>query len=281
MRTPVTPPNEIYVPAPAGNYSPRVYPKVGFILHWMAGYLPGTDRMFQNPATGYCTNYGIGSRDGKGNGLEVHRYTPTDLHRAFGSFNDDADSRGISIEIENAYPNPTGTPTRPVLELVAEFMAAKADALGLGPLVLGDFPDHDYYLEPIPEFGTVFNVTTHRSMALKDCPGSTPVQWLVDQANALRNPLPASDPLALARRSDTMHVRLDPAVYGDASKTVYEVWRNPATGKRELLLLTSRYDAAAAANLAVPCDATTLFKLGQDLGYQFGTADPKVLTARA
>lgn len=180
-------PNEIHVPAAPNNYGGGGFQKIGFILHWMAGYLPGTDAMFQRASTGYCTNYGIGSRDGKGNGLEVHRYTPNDTYRAFGSYNADADNRGISIEIENNYwAGYASTPTPQVHELVATFMAAKADALRLGPLVLGDFPDHRFYLKPIPAFGRDFNVTTHRSMALKDCPGTTQVHWLVNRANQLR-----------------------------------------------------------------------------------------------
>lgn len=274
----LTAPNEIWVPAAENNYGGYGWRKEGFILHWMAGYLPGTDVMFQRSSTGYCTNYGIGSRDGKGNGLEVHRYTPNDTYRAYGSYNDDADNRGLSIEIENDYwAGYASTPTEDVHALVAWFMAAKADALGLGPLVLGDFPNHDYYRKPIPGFGRDFNVTTHRSMALKDCPGTTRVQWLVDEANRLRAGA------ATPRRKETeMYVHLDPNVYdSDSASIVYEVWRNPATGKREFFVLESENDRAAAVHLAVSCDATTLYNLGQDLGYVFGTADPTVLTARA
>lgn len=97
------------------------------------------------------------------------------------------------------------------------------------------------------------------------------------------DPIVRADPFKIAKESETsMYVRLDPAQYpADQAKVVYEVWRNPATGKREFYLVASKNDAAAAVNLAVPCDAQTLYALGQDLGYRFGTTDPAVLTARA
>lgn len=91
-----------------------------------------------------------------------------------------------------------------------------------------------------------------------------------------------SDPFIKARESESsMYVRLDPNKYPDSAHVVYEVWRNPATGKREFYVIAGKYDAAAALNLAVPCDAETLYRMGQDAGYVFGTADPEVLTARA
>jgi len=165
--------------------------KVGAILHWMAGYLPGTTRLFQDPATGYATNLGVGSRDGWGNDLEVHRYVPDDGY-AYGSYNSYADRLAESIEIENdrnlPYP---GKPTPAVHELVAQLLAQlclEEDWPLIGgkrQLVLGDFPDHRYYQRDIPGLGVDFNITTHRSMALKDCPGTTDVQWIVDRGNAI------------------------------------------------------------------------------------------------
>lgn len=206
------------VPAAANNWASREYRdgrrerKVGAILHWMAGYLPGTDRIFQNPATGYATNLGVGSRDGKGNGLEVHRYVPADGY-AYGSYNEDADRRGESIEIENAWPNPAGKPSPAVHELVAQLLAKLAveedwPAIGGRRLVLGDFPDHRYYRRPIPEFGKTFNVTTHRSMALKDCPGSTDVEWIVRRGNEILDA--GTKPPAKKRKEDTMHLAYIP-----------------------------------------------------------------------
>lgn len=176
----------------SGEYARGVrHRKVGAILHWMAGYLPGTTRTFQNPDTGYATSLGVGSRDGRGNGLEVHRYVPAD-GRSFGSYNADADTRGEAIEIENDIHLPyPGKPTPEVHELVAQLLAqlcVEEDwplINGRRQLVLGDFPDHRFYERAIPQFGRDFNVTTHRSMALKDCPGSTDVQWIVDRGNEI------------------------------------------------------------------------------------------------
>lgn len=178
------------------NYREGNHKKVGFILHWMAGYLPGTDSMFKPGGTSdIATHYGIGSRDGRGNGLEVHQYV-ADKDRSFGSYNDDADTRGLSIEIENDIFKPyPGKPTDAVHELVAQFIAQKIREHDMridGELkaVLGDFPEHDFYRKAIPGFGRSFNVTTHRSMAMKDCPGTTDVQWIVGRANQLLSSQP-------------------------------------------------------------------------------------------
>lgn len=177
----------------SNNYRAGNFRKQGFILHWMAGYLPGTDSMFRpGGSADIATHYGIGSRDGKGNGLEVHQYV-ADKDRSYGSYNSDADSRGLSIEIENNYwEGSASKPTMAVHELVAQFIAQKIvehDMRINGELkaVLGDFPDHRYYEKAIPAFGRDFNVTTHRSMALKDCPGTTDVGWIVRRANEILN----------------------------------------------------------------------------------------------
>lgn len=209
-------------PAAAGNWASGEYAtgrrerKVGAILHWMAGYLPGTTAMFQNPATGYATSLGVGSRDGWGNDLQVHRYVPADGY-AFGSYNEYADRRGESIEIENdrnlPYP---GKPTPAVHELVAQLLAQLCIDEdwplidGKRQLVLGDFPDHRYYLRDIPGFGVDFNVTTHRSMALKDCPGSTDVQWIVARGNEiLTPPPPPRQEFGMAQRMYFARIRED------------------------------------------------------------------------
>lgn len=189
-------------PAAAPNWASREYAqgrrerKVGAILHWMAGYLPGTTALFQNPDTGYATNLGVGSADGWGNGLEVHRYVPADGY-AYGSYNAYADRRGESIEIENDRTKPyPGKPTPAVHELVAQLLAQLCVEEdwplidGKRQLVLGDFPDHRFYQKDIPGFGVEFNVTTHRSMALKDCPGTTEVQWLVNRGNEILSGAP-------------------------------------------------------------------------------------------
>lgn len=180
--------NIIHVPAAPDNYGGPGHKKVGAILHWMAGYLPGTDSMFRNPDTGYCTNFGVGSRNGRGDGYEVHRYTPDESYRAYGSYNDDADDRGLSIELENNWPVAASKPTPETHELTAQLLAELAVRHnwvinGKVQLVLGDFPSHPFYRKPIPGFGRDFNVTTHRSMALKDCPGTTDVAWIVARGN--------------------------------------------------------------------------------------------------
>lgn len=173
----------IQVPSP--NFRAGNWKKEGFILHHMAGYLPGTDSIFRRGgSTGIATHYGVGSRNGKGDQLEVHQYVQ-DQNRSFGSYNADGDSRALSIEIENTYPN-IGKPSPAVHELVAQLMAQKAVEHGMRlPLMLGDYPDHRYYRKDIPGLGSEFQVTTHRSMALKNCPNDVDVVWITARANEL------------------------------------------------------------------------------------------------
>lgn len=183
------------------NYTAGNFRKVGFILHWMAGGLPGTTSIFRpGGSADYSTGYGIGTPDGKGDGpVRIDQYV-RDNDRAFGSANPDADRKGISIEMENNYRGPKSPwyinpPTYKVLEVVAQFMAQKVREHdmrinGKQQLVLADFPDHRYYGKTIPDFGVRYNVITHRSMALKDCPGTTDIQWVVNRGNEI---LGASD----------------------------------------------------------------------------------------
>jgi hypothetical protein len=107
------------------------------------------------------------------------------------------------------------------------------------------------------------------------------IDWIIAEAMRIvaGTPVPV-DPFKKARESENeMYVRLDPTVYGfDLSvNPVYEKWRNPATGKKELLLL-EHYDAAGAASLAVPHDWGTLDGLAGELGYA-GLTEPAILTA--
>lgn len=193
------------------NFAAANARKVGFILHWMAGYLPGTDGMFRpGGSSDIATHYGIGTRDGRGNGLEVHQYV-ADKDRSYGSYNSDADTRGLSIEIENDIHLPyPGKPTPEVHELVAQFLAQKViehdmRINGIRQLVLGDFPDHRFYQRSIPQFGDDFNVTTHRSMALKDCPGTTDVEWIVKRGNQILNGITKSN---IEKEEDLMKLRI-------------------------------------------------------------------------
>ena len=176
--------------------------KVGAILHYMVGYLPGTTGMFQNPATGYATSLGLGTGDGKNAPVDrivAHRYVPAD-GRSYGSYNTDADARGESIELQNNWPNPASKPSAEIHQAAAMLLAQLAIEQdwrinGKIQLVLGDFPDHRFYQKAIPAFGRDFNVTTHRSMALKDCPGPTDVAFIVAEGNRIINAILNGDPM--------------------------------------------------------------------------------------
>lgn len=182
----------IYTPIPAANKPSRrrsTGRPVGAVLHWMVGYLPGTDATFRNPATGYATNEGIGTMDG-GRTWEIHQYVGED-EVAWGNGNDDLNDRAESIELANDRAwGPVSKPPSEVHELAARRLADLAIRHNwfVGDrvqLVLGDWPDHDFYGRRVPGFGTAFNVITHRSVALKDCPGTTDIWWIVDRGNQI------------------------------------------------------------------------------------------------
>jgi hypothetical protein len=162
---------------------------VGATLHWMVGYLAGTDAHFRNPATGYATNEGIGTLD-RGATWEIHQYVPEN-EVAWGNGNTDLNDRSESIELANDLRyGATSTPPPEVHELVARRLAALAIRYdwrinGKVQLVLGDFPGHDFYSKPVPGFGVDYNVITHRSVALKDCPGTTDVRAIVARGNQI------------------------------------------------------------------------------------------------
>jgi hypothetical protein len=250
-------------PAASNNWASGEYArgvrnyKVGAILHWMAGYLPGTTAMFQNPATGYATSLGVGTRDGRGNGLEVHRYVPSD-GRAYGSANSYADGLCESIEIENNYwQGYASKPTPEVHEHVAQLLAQLAIEQkwridGKIALVLGDFPDHRYVVEPIPVHGVDFNVTTHRSMAWKDCPGSTDVQWIVARGNDLIRARLGSTPAGgeqapiIIEEEDDMAIKFGHRKSGgDEWMIVHQDLRGADEIQRGYLVTTDRSEATA------------------------------------
>jgi hypothetical protein len=181
-------------PAAAGNFPGIARRPLGIVDHHMAGYLPGTTGMFQNPATGYATNLGIGSMDGET--YVVHEYVPAD-QVAWGNGNDYLNRVAVSIEHENnRAAGYASKPTEEVHELSARVHARLAIQYdwridGELVLVLRDFPNHDFYGRTVPGFGTEFNVTGHRSVALKDCPRDLDMQWIVDRANQIiRGPVP-------------------------------------------------------------------------------------------
>ncbi|GAA1787819.1 peptidoglycan recognition protein family protein [Agromyces lapidis] len=164
---------------------------LGYVDHHIVGSLPGCTAHFQNPETGYATNYGIGSGDGRGGGgWWIHEYVPAD-QVAWGNGNTFLNEYGVSVEHENNLAVAiNGKPRMEVHELSARFLAYLAKKWdwrinGKVQLVVRDFPNHDYYGESIPGFGTEFNVITHRSVALKDCPGQFDIHWQVARANEL------------------------------------------------------------------------------------------------
>lgn len=182
--------NESLIPFPCApeNKPSRSRRPVGAVLHHMAGYLPGTDGIFRNPDTGYATNLGIGSLDGQN--YIVHEYVP-EGEVAWGNGNDDLNARAISIEHENnRAEGPASKPTPEVHELSARTLARQARQWdwrigGKVQLVLRDFPNHDFYERSVPGFGVEFNVTGHRSVALKNCPNELDMVWIVNRANEL------------------------------------------------------------------------------------------------
>lgn len=115
------------------------------------------------------------------------------------------------------------------------------------------------------------------------CPQGMDLDRVVRIAQGFLAPQPPPDPFKKARESESsMYVRLDPKTYGpDLKKNpVYEVWRNPATGSREMFVLGFE-DSAGAANLAIPYDWGTLSGLAKATGYTSYLARPAVLTQAA
>ncbi|WP_157001421.1 N-acetylmuramoyl-L-alanine amidase [Agromyces laixinhei] len=195
----------IAYPAAGANRPGRSRRPLGIVDHHMAGYLPGTSAMFMNPSTGYATNYGIGSmRSGV---FEIHEYVPDD-QVAWGNGNDFLNTYAVSIEHENnRAAGPASKPTPEVHELSARFHAALALKWdwridGRVQLVLRDFPNHDFYERSVTGFGTEFNVTGHRTVALKDCPRDLDMQWIVDRANTIINGGTAPQQLTIWQRQE-------------------------------------------------------------------------------
>jgi hypothetical protein len=224
-----TPFNEtpIVKPIPRSNYpntGGRPVPRdpVGAILHHIVGSLPGCTAHFQNPNTGYATNFGIGSRDGRGGGeWQIHEYVPADAV-AWGNGNTHLNEAGVSIEHENNLAIAiNGKPRDEVHELSARFLASLARRFdwrigGKLQLVARDFPNHDYYNKRVPGFGTLFNVITHRSVALKDCPKDLDYAWIVARGNEILAgatapaPTPPEDPMQYTIFARVMPGKTDP-----------------------------------------------------------------------
>lgn len=188
--------HEVPVSKPAHRnnrpFPPEFRKPVGVVDHHIVGTLPGCTATFQNGDTGYATNYGIGSADGRGGGgWWIHEYVPDD-RVAWGNGNGFLNRNAVSIEHENNIAVGLAAKPRPeVHELSARFLAALAVKWGwqIGgkiQLVVRDFPNHDFYgADSIPGFGTEFNVITHRSVALKDCPKDFDIHWQVARANEI------------------------------------------------------------------------------------------------
>jgi hypothetical protein len=183
------------VPRPAHTNNkpnpPRQRRPLGWVDHHIVGSLPGCTAHFQNPETGYATNYGIGSGDGRGGGgWWIHEYVPAD-QVAWGNGNDFLNEYGVSVEHENNLAaGIAAKPVHEVHELSARLMAAMALRFdwridGKVQLVVRDFPEHDFYDRDVPGFGTEFNVITHRSVALKDCPRDLDIHWKAARANQI------------------------------------------------------------------------------------------------
>lgn len=195
--------------APGNQPQPRQRrTPLGIVDHHIVGTLPGCTAHFANPSTGYATNYGIGSGNGRGEGgWWIDEYVPAE-YVAWGNGNGFLNTYGISIEHENNLAIAiNGKPRPEVHELSARFHAALAVRFnwrigGVLKLVARDFPNHDYYGRSVPGFGTEFNVITHRSVALKDCPKDLDVGWIVDRGNQIIREGINPDDLTIRRRSD-------------------------------------------------------------------------------
>lgn len=180
----------VAVPAAADNQpQPPVQRRpLGIADHWMMGYLPGTDKMFQKPGLGYATNLGIGS-DGRGS-YTVHEYVPVD-RVAWGSGHAFINRVAVSIEHENDRAGgPTSRPTDETHEMSARVHAELALRFdwrvdGVVQLVYHDEPGRYYKDLPVPGFGVDFNVITHRSVYTTECPGKLDVPAIVVRANQL------------------------------------------------------------------------------------------------
>lgn len=212
IRKPI--PRSNYPTTSSGGMVPRA--PVGAIMHHIVGTLPGCTAHFQNPNTGYATNYGIGSTDGRGGGdWEIHEYVPAE-YVAWGNGNTHLNEAGVSIEHENDLRIAiNGKPRPEVHELSARFLARLAVQFdwridGKLQLIARDFPNHDYYGKKVTGFGTEFNVITHRSVALKDCPKDLDYAWIVYRANQIIQAGPAGlgyNILDLIEEGETMFIR--------------------------------------------------------------------------
>jgi hypothetical protein len=163
-----------WVGSPNYGKRPAVLPKDHITLHWMDGYLAGTDATFQSLADGVGPNgHGLGVATTYGVGPNaVHQYVKeNEYHHGDGDAASNAS--GISIEHE-------GGPAIPIQDATYDrsiaLCADVAKRLGLGKLVLGA------------------NVFPHNHYASTACPGTLDMQRIVDGANRLNGYDEPADP---------------------------------------------------------------------------------------
>jgi peptidoglycan hydrolase-like protein with peptidoglycan-binding domain len=131
-------------------------------LHWMVGYLAGTDSAFKRPG-GVSTTYGVGL-------TAVHQYV-LEKDYAYGDGNADSNRTGISIEHEGGYLLADGvtrqTPVKATLDLSAKLLAELAVRHGWGKVVW------------------MGNVFPHKHYVATACPGTLDYAYIIAEANRI------------------------------------------------------------------------------------------------
>lgn len=136
----------------------------GVIIHWMAGTLAGTDRVFQNDLRDTSAHYGIEDTN-------VHQYVQ-DVDTAYHSGHWPTNQTTIGIEHSAQPGRDASTAT---METSAQLIADLAKKHG--------FAINDTTVRP------------HNAIKATQCPGTINLQWLIRRANELiGQPMPAPAP---------------------------------------------------------------------------------------
>jgi len=126
-------------------YSRNVFPKKHITLHWMVGFLAGTDRHFQRPSAGASSTYGV-------EGDAIHQYVK-EKDYAWADANTYSNANGVSIEHAGGYIR-NGKRVKPspaTHETSARLCADIAKRHGLGRLAVGkNVYRHSDWIDHVP-----------------------------------------------------------------------------------------------------------------------------------
>ena len=141
-------------------YKKNVFPKKHITLHWMVGFLAGTDVVFQRDGYG-SSQYGIEDD-------VIHQYVK-EKDYAWADANTYSNTNGISIEHAGGYVR-SGKRVKPspaTHETSAQLCADIAKRHKLGRLAVGK------------------NVYRHSDWSNTQCPGTLDVEWIAARANEI------------------------------------------------------------------------------------------------